>query len=182
MNAVHRTADGRSLLITHGDEFDLVVQNSRFLALAGGWAYDHLVNFNRAVNWLRARVGLSPWSFSRAIKAKVKGACTFMSNYEDALLGEAKRRGLHGVVCGHIHQPALREATADKPLYANCGDWIEHPTALVEHADGRLELLDVRALLAAHNIQPDAAGEPAVELEPLDLDPATLQPTAEVAA
>lgn len=151
LQAVHRTADGKSLLITHGDEYDLVVQNSRFLSILGGWAYDRLVMLNRFVNALRASVGLKKWSFSHAIKSKVKGACSFMSNFEQALLGEAKRRGMDGVVCGHIHKPALREI--DGVLYANCGDWIERCSALVEHADGRLELLDVEKLLAERSIE-----------------------------
>lgn len=157
--AIHRTADGKSLLITHGDEYDLVVQNQRFLSILGGWAYDHLVTLNRVVNAGRGVVGLRPWSFSAAIKRKVKSACTFMSNYEQALLAEARRRNLDGVVCGHIHQPALRtcEGAAgsdERPvIYANCGDWIERATALVEHHDGRLELVDVDALIARCSLE-----------------------------
>jgi UDP-2,3-diacylglucosamine pyrophosphatase LpxH len=164
-NAVHRTADGRSLLVTHGDEFDLVVTHSKALSLAGSWAYDHLVVLNRAVNAGRALLGLAPWSFSRAIKSRVKSACTFMSNFERALIGEAVRRGLDGVVCGHIHQPALRADESGRSLYANCGDWVEHPTALVEHADGRLELLDIVQVLAQAGIEPDRADEQPVDLE-----------------
>ncbi len=151
LRAVHRTADGRSLLVTHGDEYDLVVQHGRFISILGGWAYDRLVMLNRVVNLLRTSVGLRKWSFSQAIKLKVKGACSFMSNFEQALLSEARRRGLDGVVCGHIHQPALRES--DGVLYANCGDWIERCSALVEHADGRLELLDVEKLLLEQGIE-----------------------------
>lgn len=151
LQAVHRTADGKSLLITHGDEYDLVVQNGRFISILGGWAYDRLVMLNRLVNLLRTSVGLRKWSFSHAIKKKVKGACSFMSNFEQALLAEARRRGMDGVVCGHIHQPALRDV--DGVLYANCGDWIERCSALVEHADGKLELLDVEKLLIERGIE-----------------------------
>jgi UDP-2,3-diacylglucosamine pyrophosphatase LpxH len=170
--AVHRTADGRSLLITHGDEFDLVVQHSKALSLVGAWAYEHLVAINRVVNSARAMFGYAPWSFSRTLKLKVKGACTFISNFETALVGEARRRGLDGVVCGHVHQPALRMVPGtdkDKEcLYANCGDWIEHPTALVEHADGRLELLDIVKLIAEKGIEPDAAEN---EVDVTEADP-----------
>lgn len=148
--AVHRTAAGKSLLVTHGDEYDVVVQNSRLLSLLGTWAYDRLLTVNRVVNFARRLVGLGHWSFASAIKAKVKGACTFMSNYERALLGEARRRGLDGVVCGHVHRAELREV--DGLTYANCGDWIERASALVEHEDGRLEVVDVLALLAAAGI------------------------------
>lgn len=160
--AVHVTADKRSLLVTHGDEYDLIVQHSRFLSMIGGWAYERLVLLNRVVNSARAVFGLRRWSFSNAIKQKVKKACTFMSDFEQHLLKEAHRRGLDGVVCGHIHQPRLREKTGDdiaSLLYANCGDWIERCTALVEHDDGRLELLDVEKLLAQNGIEvPKIAG------------------------
>lgn len=152
MRAIHRTADGRSLLVTHGDEFDLVVQNSRLLSMVGGWAYDHLVTINRAVNACRAAFGLRRWSFAAAIKSRVKSACTFVSNYEAALLGEASRRNLHGVVCGHVHKAALVDREGGM-IYANCGDWIERATALVEHHDGRLELLCVESLLAGAGIE-----------------------------
>ncbi|MBL9002115.1 MAG: UDP-2,3-diacylglucosamine diphosphatase [Phycisphaerae bacterium] len=152
MRAIHRTADGRSLLVTHGDEFDLVVQNSRLLSMVGGWAYDHLVTINRAVNACRAGFGLRRWSFAAAIKSRVKSACTFVSNYEAALLGEAARRNLHGVVCGHVHKAALDDRPGG-PVYANCGDWIERSTALIEHHDGRLELVCVETLLATAGIE-----------------------------
>jgi UDP-2,3-diacylglucosamine pyrophosphatase LpxH len=167
--AVHRTADGRSLLVTHGDQFDLVVQNSRLLSMIGGWAYDHLVNLNRAVNAARGLVGLKRWSFAGAIKAKVKGACTYVSNYETALLDEAARRGLDGVVCGHVHKPALDEAPG-RLLYANCGDWIERCTALVEHACGRLEIINVEALLRESGIQIPPADPEHVELVSADAE------------
>lgn len=162
MQAVHRTADGKQLLITHGDEYDLVVQHSRWLSQLGGWAYDHLIRLNRLVNIIRSVLGLRPWSFSAAVKSKVKKACSFVSDYETHLLNEAKRRGLDGVVCGHIHQPALRQGDV---LYANCGDWLERCTALVEHADGRLEVVDVAALLVEHGIEISTAEQEDVPLD-----------------
>jgi UDP-2,3-diacylglucosamine pyrophosphatase LpxH len=165
--ALHRTADGKSLLVTHGDEYDLVVQHSPVLSMLGTWAYDHLINLNRLVNFLRGLLGLKRWSFSHAIKKRVKSACTFMSNFEQALLGEARRRGLDGVVCGHIHQPALRRgegADADI-LYANCGDWLERATALVEHEDGRLEVIDVEQVLHAAGIEIKRLQDEPVPLE-----------------
>jgi UDP-2,3-diacylglucosamine pyrophosphatase LpxH len=165
LRAVHRMVDGRQLLVTHGDEYDLVVQNSRLLSLLGTWAYDQLLLVNRVVNFGRRVVGLGPWSFATAIKLKVKHACTFMSNYEGALLGEAGRRGLDGVVCGHIHQPLVRQAPAE-PVYVNCGDWIERTSAIVEHEDGRLELVDAAAVLGAAGIEV----APATEAEDVPLD------------
>lgn len=180
--AVHRLADGRTLLITHGDEYDLVVQHSRFLSILGTWAYDHLVTLNRVVNTARAFFGLKPWSFSHAVKSRVKSACTFVSNFEQALLAEASRRGLDGVVCGHIHQPAIRDVP-DQGLYANCGDWIERATCLVEHSDGRLEIIDVMALLADAGIEIKTLDDEAIPLaseseSELTQDPMTINPLA----
>lgn len=165
--AVHRTSDGRSLLITHGDEYDLVVQHSRFLSMLGSWAYDHLILLNRAADSVRAVFGLKKWSFSQAIKAKVKMACTFVSKFEDALLREAARRGLDGVVCGHVHHPELREIEVggSPRLYANCGDWVERSSALVEHEDGRLEILDVSRLLADAGIEIQKLSDEPVAIE-----------------
>jgi UDP-2,3-diacylglucosamine pyrophosphatase LpxH len=175
--AIHRTADGKSLLITHGDEYDLVVQNSPLLCLLGTWAYDHLVTLNRLVNAARSLIGLKRYSFSAAIKSRVKSACTFMSNFETALLTEAARRNLDGVVCGHIHQPKLRHSTlpgSTRPLlYANCGDWIERATALAEHPDGSLEILDIEALLAEHQIEVKPLKD-----EPVPLDSPVLEEQA----
>jgi UDP-2,3-diacylglucosamine pyrophosphatase LpxH len=144
--AVHRTADGRSLLVCHGDEYDLVVQHSALLSRLGTLGYDYLVALNRLVNDVRALFGFGRWSFSQAIKKRVKGACTFVSRFEDVLCDEARRRGLQGVVCGHIHEPRI-VGRADGMSYANCGDWIERASALVEHADGRMEIVDVEDLL-----------------------------------
>jgi UDP-2,3-diacylglucosamine pyrophosphatase LpxH len=176
--AVHRTADGRSLLITHGDEYDLVVHHSRFLSMLGAWAYDHLITLNRAVDSVRAVFGFKRWSFSQAIKLRVKAACTFVSKFETALLAEADRRGLDGVICGHVHQPEIRdvEINGRTRLYANCGDWIERATALVEHDDGRLELIDVATLLADAGIEINTINHDAVPLDP----DAALPPTVPV--
>ena len=153
--AVHRTADGRSLLVCHGDEYDLVVQHSPLLSRLGTLGYDYLVALNRGVNDVRSLFGFGRWSFSQAIKKRVKGACTFVSRFEDALIDEARRRGLHGVVCGHIHEPRIA-VRPDGMSYANCGDWIERATALVEQRDGRLEIVDVEALLREAGWKPES--------------------------
>jgi UDP-2,3-diacylglucosamine pyrophosphatase LpxH len=163
MQAVHRTEQGLQLLITHGDEYDMVVKHSRVLSMVGGWAYDRLITLNRAVNIARSWFGLRPWSFSDTIKRKVKSACTYVSDYRGHLLEDAARRKLDGVVCGHVHQPAMEWMSAPggtgaaesnkKLLYCNCGDWIERCTALVEHEDGGLEIVDVAALLQTLGIE-----------------------------
>ena len=149
MEAVHVTADGRRLLVTHGDQFDLVVRNSRLLALAGTVGYEMLLKINGVYNFGRRLFGLPYDSLSQAIKARVKSACNFISNFETALVAEARAGGFDGVVCGHIHKAEQRRI--DDIEYLNCGDWVESCTALVEHEDGRVELLDGLAFLAARD-------------------------------
>jgi UDP-2,3-diacylglucosamine pyrophosphatase LpxH len=149
MDAVHETADGRRLLVTHGDKFDLVVQNSRLLSIAGAVGYEMLLKVNRSYNGARKLLGLPYFSLSQAIKARVKSACSFISNFEQALVAEARRGGFDGVVCGHIHKAEMREVEGVE--YLNCGDWVESCTLLVEHEDGRIELIDGLAALAARD-------------------------------
>jgi UDP-2,3-diacylglucosamine pyrophosphatase LpxH len=144
---IHETADGRTLWITHGDLFDGVVQCARWLAYVGDSAYEFTLRLNRHLNSLRARLGLPYWSLSRYLKLKVKRAVSYVSDFEAAVAREARRRGADGVVCGHIHHAELR--TIEGVLYANDGDWVESLTALVEHHDGRLEIVDWGAHLAA---------------------------------
>jgi UDP-2,3-diacylglucosamine pyrophosphatase LpxH len=138
--AVHHTADGRRLLVIHGDEFDGVIRYAKFLALLGDWAYDWALTLNLWFNAARRRLGYPYWSLSQWLKRQVKGAVKAIDRFETALATEAKRRGLDGVVCGHIHHAEMREVGG--VLYVNDGDWVESCTALVEHADGRLELVD----------------------------------------
>jgi UDP-2,3-diacylglucosamine pyrophosphatase LpxH len=137
---IHVTADGRRLWITHGDLFDGVIQCARWLAHLGDRAYQLTLKINRWLNAVRARLGLPYWSLSGVLKHKVKRAVSYIGEFETAVAREAKKRGVQGVVCGHIHHAELREI--DGVLYANDGDWVESLTALVEHADGRLEVID----------------------------------------
>lgn len=164
--AVHRTADDRLLWVTHGDLYDGVVQCARWLALLGDHAYEFTLKLNRWLNHLRARLGLPYWSLSKYLKLKVKRAVSYVSDFEAALAREARRRGAHGVVCGHIHHAELRDI--DGILYANDGDWVESLTALVEHADGQLAILDWsgRSLPqgAAADLDPDPDQAPGADL------------------
>jgi UDP-2,3-diacylglucosamine pyrophosphatase LpxH len=137
---IHTTADGRRLWITHGDYFDGVIQCAKWLAYLGDSAYEFTLKLNRHLNSVRARLGLPYWSLSKYLKLKVKRAVSFIGDFEQAVAREARRRGVQGVVCGHIHHAELRDI--DGILYANDGDWVESLTALVEHADGRLEIID----------------------------------------
>jgi UDP-2,3-diacylglucosamine pyrophosphatase LpxH len=142
--AEHITADGKRLLIIHGDEFDNVVRYAKFLALLGDWAYATALVINRWFNTVRRRLGLPYWSLSAWLKRQVKEAVKAVDRFESALAAEARRRGFDGVVCGHIHHAEMREV--DGIMYMNDGDWVESCTALVEHHDGRMELIDWAAL------------------------------------
>ena len=137
---IHETADGRRLWIIHGDLFDGVIQCAKWLAHLGDTLYEFTLKLNCHLNSMRARLGLPYWSLSKYLKFKVKRAVNFIGDFEVAVAREARRRGAQGVVCGHIHHAELREI--DGITYANDGDWVESLTALVEHADGRLEIID----------------------------------------
>ena len=137
--AIHETADGRRLLVVHGDEFDAITLAHRWLACLGDTAYTLLMGLNRWLNVARRRLGLPYWSLSKHAKAKVKNAVAFISHFEEVVAHSAGSRGVDGVVCGHIHTAELREIGGI--AYYNDGDWVESCTALVEHFDGRMEIL-----------------------------------------
>ncbi|MCW5633641.1 MAG: UDP-2,3-diacylglucosamine diphosphatase [Rubrivivax sp.] len=145
-DAMHVTADGRRLWITHGDYFDGVIQCARWLATLGDRAYEFTLKVNRFLNVARARLGLPYWSLSRYLKFKVKRAVSYVNDFEVAVAREARKRGADGVVCGHIHHAEIR--LVEGVLYCNDGDWVESLTAIVEHHDGRLEIVDRGALAA----------------------------------
>jgi UDP-2,3-diacylglucosamine pyrophosphatase LpxH len=157
--AVHVTADDRRLLVLHGDEFDSVVRYARFLALLGDWAYTVALGVNTWFNAIRRSLGYPYWSLSAWLKRQVKEAVKAIDRFETAIAGEARSRGFDGVVCGHIHQAEMREVGG--VLYLNDGDWVESCTALVEHHDGRLELVDWAALNRFSFYAPRGAGVPA---------------------
>lgn len=138
--AVHVTADGRRLLVIHGDEFDGVVLYAKWVALLGDGAYTLALALNHWFNVARRKLGMPYWSLSKYLKHKVKNAVSHIARFEATVLEEARRRGFDGVVCGHIHHAEIR--TIDGLTYCNDGDWVESCTALVEHFDGRLEIID----------------------------------------
>jgi UDP-2,3-diacylglucosamine pyrophosphatase LpxH len=143
-DAVHETAAGRRLLVVHGDAYDGVVSYARWLAILGDHAYTIALAANHWFNRARLALGLDYWSLSVFLKNRVKNAVSFISDFERAVADEAKRHGADGVVCGHIHKAEMR--MIDGILYCNDGDWVESCTALVEHWDGRLEILDWAAI------------------------------------
>lgn len=147
---IHSTADGRKLLVLHGDEFDTVVMCHRWLAFLGDAAYGLLLRLNVGINAVRRRFDLPYWSLSKHAKHKVKNAVEFISRYEEAVAHEARSRGVDGVVCGHIHTAEYRDF--DGIAYYNDGDWVEGCTALVEHFDGRMEVLHWADEIAARSV------------------------------
>ena len=159
-DACHVTASGQRLLVIHGDLFDVVIKHARWLALAGDKAYDLAIWLNRHFNTVRRVFGFTYWSLSRWAKLKVKNAVNFIGSFERTLMGEARRRGTVGVICGHIHHPVVR--TKDGLCYINCGDWVESCTAIVEHFDGRIEIIDWTEVQtgasAASGVQPAPIG------------------------
>lgn len=139
-SAIHEAADGKRYLVTHGDFFDVVVQNARWLAYLGDWAYAAALAVSMRINAVRRRFGFTYWSFSSWAKVNVKRAVNFIGKFEDTLSGEAARHGVDGVICGHIHCAADHELNGVR--YINTGDWVESCTAAVEHFDGRIEIID----------------------------------------
>ncbi len=160
--AVHTTAEGKRLWVVHGDHFDGVIQCARWLAYLGDNLYELALRLNRHLNHWRARLGMPYWSLSQYLKLKVKTALNYVTQFEAAVAAEARRRGLDGVVCGHIHRAEMR--MIDGTLYCNDGDWVESLTALVEHMDGRLEIV--------HWAQTHGADQPSTAPEPEQLAPA----------
>ena len=125
--------------VIHGDYFDAVIQRAKWLAVLGDHAYEFILKINRYFNGCRAKLGLPYWSLSAYLKHKVKQAVSYISHFEQAVASEARKRGYQVVVCGHIRHAEIR--AIDDVLYCNDGDWVESMTALVEHADGRLEII-----------------------------------------
>jgi UDP-2,3-diacylglucosamine pyrophosphatase LpxH len=136
---IHITVDNKPLLVIHGDQFDAVIKNAKWLAHLGSWAYDMAMLFNVMVAKVRKWFNLPYWSLSAWAKYKVKEAVNFIGNYEETLASYAKTQEVIGVVCGHIHHANIDSFEGIK--YLNCGDWVESCTAIVEHYDGTFELI-----------------------------------------
>lgn len=159
------SADGRRYLVTHGDQFDSIVVNARWLAHLGDRAYDFMLWLNTRINRLRHLWGGQYWSLSKWAKHQVKQAVNFISEYENVLTAEARRGGYDGVICGHIHSAAIRDM--DGITYINTGDWVESCTAVVEHENGRLSLIDweIAARLSRHRTRSRRARRKEKQLE-----------------
>jgi len=152
-SAIHVAADGKRYLVIHGDLFDVVIRHARWLALLGDKAYDLAIWCNTALNIVRRRLGFTYWSLSQWAKLKVKNAVNFIGQYERTIAAEAQRHGVDGVICGHIHHPVIRDDAGFR--YVNCGDWVESCTAVVEHFDGRFEIIRWARHGQPHDLTPE---------------------------
>ncbi len=150
--ADHRAADGKRLLVTHGDQFDVITRYHRWVALLGDAGYVALMELNRLFNAIRFRFGFGYWSLSAWIKGKVKKAVNFVSDYEQAVAHECRRQNFDGVICGHIHHAEI--ADYEGVRYMNCGDWVESCTALVEDDAGQFKIIHWREEFAANASEP----------------------------
>lgn len=159
-NAVHRTADGRRLLVMHGHELDTVVQNLGWLAHVGDIGYTLLMRCNGLVNGVRHLLGYGYWSLSAYVKSEVKNVVGFIGKFEESIVRYARDFDVDGVLCGHIHTAAIREI--DGVTYYNTGDWVESCTAMVEHYDGSLELLKMESWATNNHVSNTAPDQPAL--------------------
>ncbi len=137
---IHETVDKKKYLVVHGDQFDGIIQCAKWLAMLGSITYDFLIYFNRYINFFRKKLGYEYWSLSNYLKFTVKNAVKFVSEYEKLVCNYAKQFKVEGIICGHIHHANMQSMNGIH--YINDGDWVESCTALVEHFDGKLELIN----------------------------------------
>lgn len=136
----YHAINGQRYLVTHGDLFDSITMTKRWLAVLGDIGYDLTLYLNHYLNIIRKRFGIKKyWSLSKYVKDNVKSSVSFITNYEDILSEHAKRNDYDGVICGHIHKAEMRNI--ENIEYLNCGDWVESCSAIVEHHDGRFEII-----------------------------------------
>nr|WP_231471822.1 UDP-2,3-diacylglucosamine diphosphatase [Novosphingobium sp. CECT 9465] len=165
LEAIHETADGRRLLVTHGDGFDGVVLYARWLAFLGDKAYSLLLRANGWFNVIRRQLKMPYWSLSAYLKKRVKNAVEFVCDFEEAVAHAARDMGVDGVVCGHIHCAEIRQI--GDVTYYNDGDWVESCTALVEERDGSMAIIDwAEETRRAAAVKAVLAPIPALEEEP----------------
>jgi UDP-2,3-diacylglucosamine pyrophosphatase LpxH len=167
---VHTAADGRRYLVLHGDEFDQVTRYPRWVAILGDQTYAVLLRLNQGLSWLRRTLGIPGyWSLAGCAKRKVKKAVTFIFDFENSVAWHARDRSVDGVICGHIHAATIRALHG--VTYINCGDWVDSCTAIIEHFDGRMELVEWGAQTQVADAQAELALAPASEPEGAALAP-----------
>lgn len=139
-NKVHKGADGKEYFVVHGDAFDGITRLAPWVAWLGDSAYEVSQNLNRWYNQVRKKLGMRYWSFSKFLKHNVKKAVDFIFKFEQNVSEYCEKQGYAGAITGHIHTPEIKKVNG--VVYMNCGDWVENTTALVEHHDGRFEIVE----------------------------------------
>ena len=137
--AIHTTVTGSTYAVVHGHEFDLISQNIRWVSVLGDVGYQILLALNRPINWFRRVFRFEPWSLSAYVKNRTKMIVNFVGKFETAIVHFAQLHNTDGIICGHIHCAANR--TIGGYEYWNTGDWVESKTAIVEHLNGRMEIV-----------------------------------------
>lgn len=138
---IHEAADGKKYLVLHGHQFDGLTHFNRLLDRVGSAIYDKILDLNVWINRVRRLLGFGYWSFASYIKMKAKASMKYVNDYEDSLIQFARKSGVDGVICGHIHRPEIRQV--GDVMYLNCGDWVENCTALAEDYEGNMKLLNM---------------------------------------
>lgn len=136
---IHIGVDTKRYLVVHGDLFDGITRLAPWISFLGDHAYDILISINTKFNWWRHKLGFGYWSLSKFLKTKVKKAVDFIFHFENNLTQYCKKRSFDGVICGHIHQPEIKNL--NNVIYINTGDWVENCSAIVEHHDGKWEII-----------------------------------------
>ncbi len=158
---IHETADGRRYLVIHGDSFDVVMQNAKWMAYLGDWFYELCLKSNTWLNILRKRMGLNYWSLGAFAKRHVKTFINIIGQYETVVAAAVRQRGVQGVICGHIHHAESRDMNGIH--YVNSGDWVESCSAVVEHYDGTLEVIFWTELTHPRNLRSDIPASQVVD-------------------
>src|SRR5258708_554829 len=170
--AVHEAADGKRYLVIHGHQFDGLAHFNRLLDRVGSALYDRILDINMWLNRIRRGMGFGYWSFASAVKMKAKSAVKYVTDYEDAMIQFARKTGMAGVICGHVHRPEIRPL--GDVVYMNCGDWVENCTALVEDFEGRFSLIrfherDRPGTEPGTDVDKESASRSAGRAQPADL-------------
>jgi UDP-2,3-diacylglucosamine pyrophosphatase LpxH len=150
---IHTGLNGKRYLLIHGDEYDQVTRHHRWVAILGDVAYNTLVRLNGWLSRVRCRLGISGyWSLAGYAKRKVKTAVSFIFDFEDSVVRGMREKGVDGIICGHIHAAAIKQIQG--VTYINCGDWVDSCTAIVEHFDGQMELVEWREKAEEYALSP----------------------------
>jgi UDP-2,3-diacylglucosamine pyrophosphatase LpxH len=136
---IYTSPDNRQLLVIHGDQYDCVARCNVILKHLGDKGYDLLMHLSRGYNWIRSHFGHDYWSLASFIKQRIPRAMQYIHDYEHGVAHAAKKQGLDGVICGHIHHPAIKRI--GEIDYYNTGDWVESCSALCEDSQGQMQLL-----------------------------------------